>query len=124
MKRFAIASLTLAVLTVGSSAAYADNLWIERPAGPAKVTMPSLAPLVKDVEPAVLSIYVEGHAGPQIDPDDPRLEMFKRFGFQMPDMKQKGEGSGFIISPDGYALTNHHVVENADKIQVRVDGKP
>ena len=116
------AALAFASLATG---ARAENLWIER-TSPPKVTLPSLAPIVKDVEPAVLSIYVESRGGPQIDPNDPRLDFFRRFGmnFEAPDFKQQGQGTGFLISPDGYAITNHHVVENADKIQVRVDGQP
>ena len=52
MKRFA-ARLALACFFVAPAAARADNLWIEKPASKAVVQMPSLAPLIKDVEPAV-----------------------------------------------------------------------
>jgi serine protease Do len=115
-------ALTLLLATTPSQAVAETQLWIERPNTAPRIQMPSLAPLVKEAEPAVLSIYVE--SGPKIDPNDPRVEMFKRFGFEVPDFKQQGQGSGFIIHPDGYALTNHHVVEGADKIQVRVGQNP
>ncbi|HEY4222717.1 MAG TPA: Do family serine endopeptidase, partial [Myxococcota bacterium] len=123
MRNVSFALVTALVTALAPFAARADNLWIERPSAP-KVQIPSLAPLVKDVEPAVLSIYVEGHLQPQIDPNDPRFDFFRRFGLNLeqPDARMQGQGTGFIISPDGYALTNHHVVENAEKIQVRVDG--
>jgi serine protease Do len=50
-------------------------------------------------------------------------EFFRRFFGGMPherEFKQKSLGSGFIISKDGYILTNNHVVENADKIKVKL----
>ncbi len=53
-------------------------------------------------------------------------DFFERFFGDMPqrEFKQKSLGSGFIISPDGYIFTNNHVVEQADKIIVKLsDGK-
>lgn len=111
-----IALLTL-VLSLPTLAAAESRPWIERADAKPKVAIPSAAPLVREVEPAVLSIYVEAKG---IDMDDPRLELFHGFGMRVPDFQRKGEGTGFIIHPDGYALTNNHVVENATKIQVRV----
>lgn len=104
-------------LSVASLAARADtSLWTES-SNPARVAIPSLAPLVKDSETAVLSIEVEANVSSSLDP---RL---RAFGLEMPDMKQRGQGTGFLIHPDGYALTNHHVVEGATKIRVRVGGR-
>ena len=55
-----------------------------------------------------------------------RDDFFERFFGDIPqrEFKQKSLGSGFIISPDGYIFTNNHVVEQADKILVKLsDGK-
>jgi serine protease Do len=63
---------------------------------------------------------------PEFPPGSPLGEMFKHFnrgGPQMPmppDGQLHAQGSGFIISPDGYVLTNAHVAKEADKIVVRL----
>ena len=83
--------------------------------------LPSLAPLVKRVAPAVVNIRVSQTVdAPSIYGD----EMFRRF-FGIPDdprgrsREVASAGSGVIVdSENGYILTNHHVVENADRIQI------
>lgn len=82
----------------------------------------SLAPLVDALQPAVVFVTVQqtvehGSGGwPQ--------EMAPFFGpfFQTPEMprSREGQGSGFIISADGYILTNSHVVEQANKLTVKL----
>lgn len=63
------------------------------------------------------------------DENDPAFEFFKRFiprppGGAMPrEFENKSLGSGFIISGDGYILTNAHVVEGADEVTVRLTDK-
>ncbi len=102
---------------VAAVGAHAGDVWTESTALP-RVAIPSLAPLVKDSETAVLSIDVESDVNSSLDPRAQRL-----FRLEAPDFKQRGQGTGFLISPDGYALTNHHVVEGAQKIRVRVGGR-
>ena len=100
------------------------RLWLEAADTRAKVAMPSLAPLVRGVEPAVVSVFVESRVGARVDLDAPFFDLFRRFGWRLevPDVINRGQGTGFIIHPDGYALTNEHVIEGAAKIQVRLSG--
>lgn len=82
--------------------------------------LPSLAPLVKQVAPAVVNIRVSQTVSSQSPYGD---EMFRRF-FGLPDFEGGSRqvasaGSGVIVdAANGYILTNHHVVDGADKIQI------
>lgn len=77
--------------------------------------------IYKEVNPAVIRIETEQ----TIEMNHPFFNdpMFRRF-FQVPEGQQKqkraGLGSGFIISSDGFAVTNHHVVQKVDKITVKL----
>jgi serine protease Do len=62
---------------------------------------------------------------PDLSPDDPMYRFFKRFGRQGGGTENRhatmSQGSGFIISPDGYVVTNNHVVEHASEVEVSLD---
>ena len=56
--------------------------------------------------------------------NDPFYELFRRFAPPVPrEQETHSLGSGFIISADGYILTNAHVVDSADKVTVRLTDK-
>ena len=97
----------------------------------------SLAPLAEKISPAVVNIttstVVEGRTGPQgIVPEGSPFEDFFR---EFQDRNDPGDrprrssalGSGFVISEDGYVVTNNHVIEGADEILIEFfpgDGQP
>ena len=92
-------------------------------------SLPNFAGLVDAYGPAVVNVStitgareVRGN-GPELSPDDPFYEFFRGFGFGGPRGQvppSRGEGSGFVISPDGYILTNAHVVDDANEVTVRM----
>lgn len=89
----------------------------------------SLAPLVEKISPAVVNIttstLIEGRTGPQgIVPEGSPFEDFFR-DFQDRNREEGSKprrtsalGSGFVISEDGYVVTNNHVIEGADEILI------
>ena len=101
--------------------------WAAIPASIGGREMPSLAPLVEEVAPAVVNIRVSQVVSQRNPLGD---DAFRRF-FGLPDAppgrsrEAVSAGSGVIVdATNGYILTNHHVVENADKIQISlIDGK-
>jgi serine protease Do len=101
--------------------------------------LPSFADLAQRVTPAVVSVHVNaektggtdvGRQGPgenMLPPGSPFEFFFRQFG--QPDFDTRphlvqAQGSGFFISPDGYVLTNNHVVDHSKSVKVTtVDGK-
>jgi len=91
---------------------------------PAVDARPDFAAMVDATRPAVVNISTTqagrgGQASPLTDPLREFLERY--FGEQLPrEEPRRSLGSGLIIEPDGYVLTNNHVIENAQMIMVRL----
>jgi serine protease Do len=132
-----VASLGAAVMIGGivppaSIPAFSTPAYAETAAHPA-----GFADLVEKVKPAVISVRVKTDAQPQtmnfgddesMQPGSPMERFFRRFG--MPEgttpnaphgRKVMGQGSGFFLSADGYAVTNNHVVDKAESVEVVTD---
>lgn len=129
----------VAVLAVASAVPVCAQ---STPAAPATGTLPDFTSIVQNNAAAVVHVEAKYSGEPQAmqqttrgqmmpgqgTPGDPGSEMLRRF-FGMPMMpspeqqKHTSLGSGFIISSDGYILTNNHVVDHADKITVRLQDR-
>ena len=113
---FVVATLQPTWLHKGASRSGAGINLIEAP--PAPRTEPpagSLSGAARKASPAVVSINTS-KAARKSRSNDPWFEFF--FGDQANNQAQVGLGSGVIVSPDGFILTNNHVVEGADETAV------
>lgn len=125
-----------------SSAAAEPQQQAVSPAPQLVVGLPDFTRLVDEVGSAVVSVEAEVSSKPrlaqqrgqtpQMPGEDEIPEFFRRFfgpgGMPMPgqqgqpDARPRGvsQGTGFIISGDGYVLTNHHVIDGADTVRIRL----
>ena len=136
-----VRALALVAVTAAATTAVvlpAATAQSSSPAPQMVVGLPDFTNLVQQVGPGVVN--VEAEVGPRQSAahggqgeDDQIPEIFKRFfgpdmpfpGMPNPDDAPRGVslGSGFLISGDGYVLTNHHVVDGADQVTVRLSDR-
>jgi serine protease Do len=132
-----------AVTTFSLTHAQAASLMASSPSAPVSVpntpmSLPDFSQIAQQHGPAVVNITVTSlkkvsnhgdgaalrqHGFPGLDPDDPFYEFFRRFQGSDGDASPRptrGEGSGFIISPDGVIMTNAHVVRDATEVMVKL----
>jgi serine protease Do len=128
MMRNWLAAFLFGLISVAQSGAYAKDL-------------PDFTELAEKQGPAVVNISITQNMRdenatpfPGFNGDEQMQEFFKRFGIPLPgqvpgqngappEFKSQSLGSGFIISSDGYILTNAHVVADADEVIVKLSDK-
>ena len=137
-------NLIIAALALGLAACLPeDGLVIEKahannvPMAVAQRGLPDFADLVEKVSPAVVNISVDQNVQPDDDENpfagDPFFDFLRRFGVPGPGLppnhpgvprNRQGIGSGFIVSADGYVLTNAHVVgDSKAEVTVKLSDK-
>jgi len=119
-----VAAVALAMLLIPGAGVV--PAWAELP-GAAGAPLPSLAPMLKEVMPAVVNISTESRVRLQQNPlfNDPFFRHFFEVPEQPREQVRQALGSGVVVNAEkGTILTNNHVIEHADRITVTLrDGR-
>jgi serine protease Do len=135
-----VAGLSIAVLGFGPLNHTLTTSWMSAAQAAEVAQAPvGFADIVSKVKPAVISVRVkideddgngmvtERHDDNDSDQSGSPEQFFRQFGFRGPNGMPRqhhmimGQGSGFFISADGYAVTNNHVVDHAKSVEVTAD---
>jgi serine protease Do len=113
--------------TVAAGAPSGDRVALPAAGASLQNLSDAFASIAEQVKPSV--VYIKSGRRPQAETRDaPRMQVppgFERFFRDFPPLQQEprfqeGSGSGFIVSKDGYILTNNHVVDGSDQVTVRL----
>jgi len=136
--RYRVAAAAVVVVAIAAVIGLAPRLgftgtpapiWSDRPvtvAPAAVVPAPNWVELARVLKPAVVNISTK-RVDESVQPQNPFgdneqfREFFKQFGLPQPERRAiRSMGSGFILNPDGYIVTNNHVIEGATEIRVKL----
>jgi len=119
LKYLAAPVAALLLVSAGTAAAQATLPYKEN-------GRPTMSPVLKEITPAVVNISVTGRAVMRQHPffDDPLFRRFFDVPQQAPSVPRRSVGSGVIIdAKNGYVLTNHHVIAQAEEIMVTLNDR-